>query len=432
MNDESKYIEWLNIQTSMWTEMGFISEEQNIKIRSFYKENPAYPKKQEILPMILAVIGSILVGLGIILLVAKNWEIMSRPTRLVVSVIPFLSGFAFAFWFISKDTKRTYLQAIGIFISISILAGLGLVGQTYHIVSPAQNLYLASALLSLPFVYLTGSTISGILYIVLICIYTSMMPNSASDLLFFKSVFLISLIIPYFFSMKNKLSLFETEWLKASIALSGLIIIFATSYDETFIFEKLILYALLLLIAKNMNLYNSHFLKSIGLFLLFLVFFIFTFEFRWAYTSFSFSIDQWIILVFLLLLTSVLMYKLYHENSIDFYSSFMLIPILGIIYNFIPQSEFVQNMFYWGFNISFFAVAIYVFFTGYKNMLQENNGISKANMGLFMILLIISKWFFDINVSFLIRGILFILLGASFLIFNFIFSKQKRGISHEK
>lgn len=432
MNDESKYIEWLNIQTSMWTEMGFISEEQNIKIRSFYKENPNYPKKQEILPMILAVIGSILVGLGIILLVAKNWEIMSRPTRLVVSVIPFLSGFALAFWFISKDTKRTYLQAIGIFISISILAGLGLVGQTYHIVSPAQNLYLASALLSLPFVYLTGSTISGILYIVLICIYISMMPNSASDLLFFKSVFLISLIIPYFFSMKNKLSLFETEWLKASIALSGLIIIFATSYDETFIFEKLILYALLLLIAKNMNLYNSHFLKSIGLFLLFLVFFIFTFEFRWDYTSFSFSIDQWIILVFLLLLTSVLMYKLYHENSIDFYSSFMLIPILGIIYNFIPQSEFVQNIFSWGFNISFFAVAIYIFFTGYKNMLQENNGISKANMGLFMILLIISKWFFDINVSFLIRGILFILLGASFLIFNFIFSRQKRGISHEK
>lgn len=432
MNDESKYIKWLNLQTSMWTEMGFISDEQSIKINSFYKENPNYPKKQEILPMLLAVIGSILVGLGIILLVAKNWEIMSRPTRLLVSVVPFLSGFALAFWFISKDTKRTYLQAIGIFISISILAGLGLVGQTYHIVSPAQNLYLASALLSLPFVYLTGATIAGVLYVILICIYTSMVPNTSSDLLFFESIFLVSLIIPYILLMKNKLSSFEAEWLKASIALSGVIIIFATSYDETFIFEKLMLYGLLLLIAKTMNLYNSHFLKNIGLFLLFLVFFIFTFEFRWEFNNFSVSLDQWIILVFLILLTSVLMYKLHHENSTDFYSTFMIIPLISIISSFIPQSIFVQNIFYWGFNLSFFAVAVYIFFIGYKNMLNESSSITKANMGLLMILLIISKWFFDINVSFLIRGILFILLGASFLIFNFIFSRQKRGNSYEK
>lgn len=432
MSDESKYIKWLDIQTNMWIQMGFISEEQENKIQNFYKENPNYYKKQDLLPMILSVIGSILVGLGIILLVAKNWELMSRPTRLIVSILPFLSGLAIAFWLISKNSQRTSLQAVGIFISISILAGLGLVGQTYHIVSPAQNLYLATALLSLPFVYLISSTISGIFYVLLICIYTAMVPKTSPDIMFFESIFLVGLIVPYLLYTKNKLSSFEAEWLKGFIALSGIVIIIATSSSEVFIFEKIILYAMLLLIANDIKLYNAPFLRNIGVFLLFLVFFLFTFDFKWESMEFAFNLDQWIILVFLLLLTSVLIYKLYHEHKSETYSAFIIIPVLGVIYTFIPSSELLKNIFLWGFNLSFFVVSIYIFLNGYKKMLQENTGIITANMGLLMILIIISKWFFDINVSFLIRGIMFIILGASFLIFNFVFSRQKRGNLHEK
>ena len=199
MSDESKYIKWLDVQTTMWAEIGLISKEQEINIQTFYKENPNYPKKQDILPTILSVIGSILVGLGIILLVAKNWQFMSRPTRLIISILPFLTGLTIALWLTSKNSQRIYLQAVGIFISISILAGLGLVGQTYHIVSPAQNLYLATALLSLPFVYLIGSTISGIFYVILICIYTAIVPKTSPDILFFESIVLVALIIPYIF-----------------------------------------------------------------------------------------------------------------------------------------------------------------------------------------------------------------------------------------
>lgn len=432
MSDESKYIKWLNIQTNMWVQIGLISEEQEINIQTFYKENPNYPKKQDLLPTILSVIGSILVGLGIILLVAKNWEILSRPTRLIISILPFLAGFSVALWLISKNSPRAYLQSVGIFISISILAGLGLVGQTYHVVSPAQNLYLATAILSLPFIYLIGSTISSIFYVILICIYTAMVPKTSHDIMFFESIFLVALIIPYLIYMKNKLSSFEAEWLKGFIALSGLVIIFATSSSEIFIFEKVMLYAMLLLIANDMNLYSAPFLRNIGVFLLFLVFFLFTFDFKWESMNFAFNLDQWIILVFMLLLTSVLIYKLYHEHKSETYLSFIIIPLLGIIYNFTPYSDLLKNMFLWGFNLSFFVISIFIFFTGYKKMVQENSGIIKANMGLLMILIIISKWFFDINVSFFIRGIMFIILGASFLIFNFVFSRQKRGNVHEK
>ena len=54
-------------------------------------------------------------------------------------------------------------------------------------------------------------------------------------------------------------------------------------------------------------------------------------------------------------------------------------------------------------------------------------------MGLILILAIISIWFFDIDISFLARGILFICLGAAFLIFNYVFSrKKKRGAGNDR
>lgn len=431
MKEEYKYIKWLGVQADTWVKMGFISNEQNNMIIDFYKDNN-YPKKQDLLPMILAIIGSILVGLGTILLIGKNWEMLSRETRLVISVFPFLIGFSFAFWFVTKNPNKFYLESSGIFISISIIAGLGLVGQTYHVVSPAQSLYLASALISIPFIYLIQSTLSGIAYVVLVCIAISLSPKVSPDTLFFEGIILILLLVPYILNKKNKTSSFELEWLKGIMLFSGIIIIFSTASTEVFIFEKLIVYGLFLITCNDQKLYNSNFMRYIGIFIIFSIFFSFTFEYRWRYFEFNFDLEQWIILLFLLLSTLILMYRSYQEHQNVSYLPFMMLPLLSMVYNFIPHTEFLENILFWGFNAAFFITAIYYFFTGYKSMIHENSSILKANMGLLLILVIISKWFFDMEISFLARGLLFIILGISFLIFNFIFSRQKRGISHEK
>lgn len=431
MKEEHKYIKWLNIQADMWVKMGFISNEQNNMIIDFYKDNN-YPKKQDVLPMILAIIGSILVGLGTILLIGKNWELLSRGTRLIISIIPFLIGFSFAFWFVTKNPNKFYLESSGIFISISIIAGLGLVGQTYHVVSPAQSLYLASAIISIPFIYLIQSTLSGIAYVVLICIAAALSPKVSPDTLFFEGLILILLLVPYILNKKNKASSFELEWLKGIMLFSGIILIFSTASTEVFFFEKFSVYGLFLIACSDQKLYNSNFMKYLGIFIIFAIFFGFTLEYRWKYLEFHFDLDQWIILLFLLLSTLILMYKSYQEHHKVSYLQFVMVPLLSIVYNFLPSTESLKNIFFWGFNAAFFITAIYYFFTGYKSMTQENSGILKANMGLLLILVIISKWFFDMEISFLARGLLFIILGISFLIFNFIFSRQKRGISHEK
>lgn len=111
-----------------------------------------------------------------------------------------------------------------------------------------------------------------------------------------------------------------------------------------------------------------------------------------------------------------------------------MIPFEGIIYSTMAYSINIENAVVWSFNLAFFAVAVSIFVNGSRLLLRSDASITRANMGLILILAIISKWFFDIDISFLARGILFIAVsGAAFLIFNYVFSrKKKRGAGNDR
>ena len=77
MDVSNKYLKWLESQMDAWVDKNLISSDQKLAIEGFYGDMPS--EKTEILPVVLAVIGSALVGLGIILLLARNWSEFSRP-----------------------------------------------------------------------------------------------------------------------------------------------------------------------------------------------------------------------------------------------------------------------------------------------------------------------------------------------------------------
>ena len=104
MDNSNKYLKWLGSQMDIWVEKNIISDDQRLSIENVYEDMPS--SKSEILPVVLAVIGSALVGLGIILLLAKNWSEFSRPVRLIISVIPFTVGALAAFFIIYKEKEK--------------------------------------------------------------------------------------------------------------------------------------------------------------------------------------------------------------------------------------------------------------------------------------------------------------------------------------
>ncbi|MGB5824402.1 MAG: DUF2157 domain-containing protein [Proteocatella sp.] len=430
--DKNKYLKWLDSQMDIWLDKKLISETQRLEIRDLYIEEG---RKIEILPLIIAVIGSALVGLGIILLLAKNWSNFSRPLKLLISIIPFLTGSICGFFILFFEKEKAMREAVGIFIPISVIAGLGLIGQTYHSVMPAESLYLASALISLPFVYLLNSSVASIAYMVLCCIYVASFPVGFMALSFFKALVLFSLIFPYILHLIKDGTPFENSWVHTVLIISGFISVIAITNESLYFMDNLILYGLIIIFAVDSSTNRLSFPSILGVFLVFIMFFIFTFNTRWTYwKSDKFDLDSLVMLALLFVPFMLLSYRnLKKEHGkLSLYFAFAIIPVISVIYNLIPHNEWSGNIVMWSFNLTFFLVAISIFINGSRMFIKDESSIVKANLGLILILAIISKWFFDVDISFLARGILFICLGITFLLFNFLLSKKRRGDKYAK
>jgi hypothetical protein len=63
---------------------------------------------------------------------------------------------------------------------------------------------------------------------------------------------------------------------------------------------------------------------------------------------------------------------------------------------------------------------------------SRNRSIGQVNAGMLMLALLIGSRFFDADLSFVIRGVVFVCLGIGFLLVNWLMVRRKSGGQHEK
>src|SRR3712207_5275153 len=96
-------------ETRQWVEEGLISPDQADAIRARYREEAPQERRGR-LAQVLGIVGSIALGLGVILLFAANWEGMPRVLRLAVLLLALVGTYAAGFYL--SEVKRTH-QTIG-------------------------------------------------------------------------------------------------------------------------------------------------------------------------------------------------------------------------------------------------------------------------------------------------------------------------------
>jgi drug/metabolite transporter superfamily protein YnfA len=102
-----------------------------------------------------AILGSLLVGAGIILLVAHNWDFLSRPIRCAIAFAPLILSHALAVFVLLKRNESTpWRESAAIFNSAAIGTAIALVAQTYQIQGDFARFILVWMLLAIPVVYL--------------------------------------------------------------------------------------------------------------------------------------------------------------------------------------------------------------------------------------------------------------------------------------
>ncbi len=132
----NKQHQWLATQLPLWVKDKTISLQQAEKLQH------RYPVKDSINlgRLLLTAVGAIMMGLGIILLFAYNWDEMGKYTKLSVIFGALISAHSLAFFFINRNK----VLSESLFVLGTMLMGstIFLVGQIYHLDSHYPNAFL--------------------------------------------------------------------------------------------------------------------------------------------------------------------------------------------------------------------------------------------------------------------------------------------------
>ncbi len=155
-----------------------ISEDCARRIRDHY--GLAHSNELRALGRILfAALGGIMVGAGAILLVAHNWDFMSRPWRTFFALVPFLMGYAAAFFYsLRQDRDIAWDEGLGLFIPLALGAAIALISQIYHLGGDLKDFLFTWLALSLPVIYLFDAAGLFILWLGMLLWWTGLAVDS--------------------------------------------------------------------------------------------------------------------------------------------------------------------------------------------------------------------------------------------------------------
>lgn len=163
MKPHEKQLQWLERELPNWVQAGLIDGPAAARIRAHYGASQG--QNQSAFLTMFGVIGAVLVGVGIILLLAYNWYELSRGLRAALAIGLLVFSQALVGWsLIKKPEAVAWREGGGSFLVLSIGAAIALVGQTYHLSSNLELFLLTWMLLSLPLVYLLRASLPAVLY----------------------------------------------------------------------------------------------------------------------------------------------------------------------------------------------------------------------------------------------------------------------------
>ena len=161
-----KHIKWLYGELPDLVSQGIMPEDSAHQLRAHYgeiDEKPAY----NIALILAAILGAVLIGGGIILLFAHNWDQFSRPVRTVLSFAPLvIAQLIYGFVFFKNKNNTAWIEASSAFLMLMLAACIALISQTYHIQGDFEDFLLVWMLLSIPLLYLMNATLPALFYLI--------------------------------------------------------------------------------------------------------------------------------------------------------------------------------------------------------------------------------------------------------------------------
>ncbi|MEP7015214.1 MAG: DUF2157 domain-containing protein [Verrucomicrobiota bacterium] len=426
---------WLRAQLPELIAAGAISSENAKAIERHYESAQSRSNFGFVL---LAIVGSALVGAGIILLVAHNWDELSRTARSTIAFLPLVVSQALCFFVLQRRSEsQPWRESVAIFNVAAVGTAISLISQTYQIQGTFASFMQVWLLLSIPIVYLLGTTFGAVVYLVGAVVWLfareSWFGQMLSPNLFW--LFLL-LILPYYmFRFRQDRNGRETARLSILLALAAAIGIgISAEFTRTNLgslalaglFTVVYLSGIRFFPKEGDRLHPLAFLGGFGIGVIAIVL---SYESAWHFSSpvqwrsfgLSGNVAVGIELLFPLVAVVLALSEILRRGTARVSVMACALPVLAAIAwaiaDFSPASSFLAAFL---FDVYAFALGVEILVRGIRA-----NSIARANFGLLVIAALAISRFFDTDLSFVIRGVGFIIVGVGFLVANVIFFKKR-------
>ena len=431
-------IAWLFNELPALVNAGILDDGTASRLREHY--GPMEAKDRRSLAMIVfAILGFFLVGLGIILVFAHNWENLSKPVRAGLSFAPLVLGWALAGWTIVRR-EQFIREGAAVFLMAAVGSSISLVAQTYHISGDFPGFMLTWMLLSVPLVYLMNVSVPAALYWIGVAVWACAANGEHRETFLYWPLAAIPLGHLWMAARDNRhgvrsvslswalcLTLCVALPFALEVAISGL---WKVAYAG--------LFGVLYLVGDVWFRAGASFWRrpfqtvaALGTISLSLVL---TYEDVWRKESWRYA-DQWL-------------NETQWQNAGNYAASFGLLAAsccwLGVLVKRKQTDKILYGIFpllvgaaYFGisgkvipagvamavFNVYLFALGMVAIVLGLRR-----SGLAQLNGGLAILSALIVARFFDTDLSFALRGVVFIALGAAFLVANVVMRRKKARI----
>lgn len=431
-----KAIKWLYQELPKLITQGILTNETADKLRQHYGKVKESNKKIALF-ITCGAFGTLLIGLGIILLVGHNWEELPRFIRAILSIALLVIGQAFVLWvLLKKPNSHVLKESSATFLTLMVGASIALICQTYNIPGDAGTFTLTWMLLTIPLVYLLQASLPAIIYIIGITVWAGSYWNNPHMAILFWP--LASLVIPHFiWSLRREIYTIRSTILSLVMAIciaAALSLSIERIWPNSWIILYSSLYAIFYSIGcrsfKNLTKNWQKPLYLIGGLGILVLAFIFTSKLTWeffhpVYSRFggelsTLGITLNAIVSIMVISPAILLFcdNLKRKNLIV--SLFTALPILSLIcYSLGGKVVLVPLLI---FNAYLLILGISCVVIG-----NRNNSLGTINLGMLILAVLIMLRFFDSNIDFILKGLVFIALGSGFLVTNIMLIRRKGG-----
>lgn len=429
-----RHVRWLLNELPNLTRAGVLPVEIEDQIRQHYGDVGRESGRRAVM-VFCGILGGLLVGGGITLLLAHNWEELSRGARTAVALAPLLVLQGLGGWVaLRRSESLTWREGVGLLWTLMVGTAVALVAQTYHIPGDLGSFLLTCSLLSLPIVYLLDAATPAALYLVAVAFWAGYARQTESSDLWFWP--LVGLAVPYLWRVRRLRHRYWQVFLDWVLAVSLALGAGFTLHDalpEAWILVYGALFPLLFLLGEGVlartPVWSSAGSKAgaLGIFGFALVL---TYHDVWDEVVGPdwFRVDS-VESVLAVSITTVLVLAslaaLVWELRGGIGGELRVLAMASLtVFAAVAWGLFLMGL---GALVPTALFNLYVLALGGVYLVDgmRLGSLLRANGGLAIVAVLVVSRFFDSDLSFLLRGVLFIAVGIGFLVTNVVLLRRK-------